>query len=136
MTDDHKVHNRIDDVLSHVPRYAFKGRSRLATDAGVSKSAVTRLLNGQSVPSVIVVFRLAKALERRMSTSLDPREIVSLDGDYPTPSTCKLMGCRGCLPCDAYDEDNNLKPEYTGVRPGQWSVHKKHEERGLAKEAA
>jgi transcriptional regulator with XRE-family HTH domain len=122
MTDQHRVHNRIDAILLHLPRYAFMGRSRLAADAGVSKSAVTRLLNGQSVPSVLVVFRIADALERRIHRSLDPREIVSIDGTYPTPSTCRLMGCRGCLPPSAYDNEDNLKPEYRSSRPGDWSV--------------
>jgi hypothetical protein len=38
------VFNRIFAVMAHTTRYAFKGESRLASDAGVSKSAVCRLL--------------------------------------------------------------------------------------------
>lgn len=41
-----RVHNRIAAVMAHTSRYAFKSESRLAADAGVSKSALNRLING------------------------------------------------------------------------------------------
>lgn len=122
-----QVHNRILALMAHTNRYAFKGESRLAADAGVSKSAVCRLLNGQSSPSFALVSSLARALEPHLQNGLggqrlDPHELISLDGTYPTASACALAGCRGCLPAEAYDEDNRLRPQFRGMVPGQWSL--------------
>jgi len=108
--------------MAHTTRYAFKGESRLAADSGVSKSAVNRLIHGQSSPSFALVCALTKALEKHLGTTLDPREVISFDGIYPTASVCELAGCKGCLPTEAYDESNILRPEYRDVEPGQWSV--------------
>lgn len=122
-----QVHNRILALMAHTSRYAFKGESRLASDAGVSKSAVCRLLNGQSSPSFALVSALTLALEPHLQgglqgKGLNPLELISLDGSYPTASACELAGCKGCLPAEAYDEHNRIKPEYKDVLPGQWSV--------------
>jgi len=116
------LHNRIMALMAHTTRYAFQGETRLAHDAGVSKSAVCRLLNGQSSPSFALVVSITKALEHRLGRPLDPRDLISLDGCYPTASACELAGCRGCLPPEAYDKHNCLRPEYKNVRPGQWCV--------------
>ncbi len=118
----HTTHNRIAAVMAHTTRYAFKGQSRLATDAGVSKSAISRLINGQSEPSYFLVNAITRALEQHLGRRLDPRELISFDGTYPTPSVCQLVGCANCLPNEAYDEHNRLKPDYRDVKPGQWSV--------------
>jgi transcriptional regulator with XRE-family HTH domain len=117
-----KVYNRILALMAHTTRYAFKGESRLAFDAGVSKSAVCRLVNGQSSPSFVLVVRLTQVLERQLGKALDPRDLISLDGTYPTPSVCQLAGCYGCLPAQAFDEEDNLKTEFKDIKPGQWSV--------------
>ncbi len=122
-----QVHNRILALMAHTNRYAFKGESRLACDAGVSKSAVCRLLNGQSSPSFALVSSITRALEPHLQRGLegrrlDPHELISLDGTYPTASACQLAGCKGCLPAQAYDEHNRLKPEFKDVLPGQWSL--------------
>ena len=117
-----QVHNRIMALMAHTTRYAFQGETRLARDAGVSKSAVSRLLTGQSSPSFALVVALTKALEKRLERPIDPRDLISLDGSYPTATACELAGCRGCLPAEAYDAQNRLKPEYKGVKPGQWAV--------------
>lgn len=116
------LHNRILALMAHTTRYAFQGETRLANDAGVSKSAVCRLLNGHSSPSFALVLAITRALEKRLGRPLDPRDLISLDGCYPTASACELAGCRGCLPPEAYDRDDRLKPEYRDVRPGQWCV--------------
>jgi len=121
------VHNRILALMAHTTRYAFKGESRLAKDAGVSKSAVCRLLNGQSSPSFALVSSITRALEPHLQRGLqgqrlDPHELISLDGTYPTASACQLAGCKGCLPAQAYDEHNDLRPEFLGIKPGQWSL--------------
>lgn len=122
-----QVHNRILALMAHTNRYAFKGESRLAADAGVSKSAVCRLLNGQSSPSFALVSSITRALEPHLQRGLegrrlDPHELISLDGTYPTASACALAGCKGCLPAHAYDEHNRLKPEFKDAKPGGWSL--------------
>ena len=117
-----QLHNRILALMAHTTRYAFQGETRLAHDAGVSKSAVSRLLRGHSNPSFALVVALTKALEKRLGRPLDPRDLISLDGSYPTATACELAGCRGCLPAEAYDEHNWLKPEYKDVKPGQWAA--------------
>jgi transcriptional regulator with XRE-family HTH domain len=105
--------------MDHCTWYAFKGRARLAEDAGVSKSAITRLLNGQSDPSYALVTSVRKALELRLGRTLDPRELISYDGSFPTP-ICRLVGCKGCLPNSAYDHEGKRRPEFRNVRPGEW----------------
>lgn len=117
-----QLHNRILALMAHTTRYAFQGETRLARDAGVSKSAVCRLLNGHSSPSFALVVAITKALEMRLERPLDPRDLISLDGCYPTASACELAGCRGCLPNEAYDANGHIKPEFKNVKPGQWCV--------------
>jgi transcriptional regulator with XRE-family HTH domain len=117
------VQNRLLGIMLHTTRYAFKGESRLATDAGVSKSAVSRLINGHCTPSYPLVAALTLALERQLGQPLDPREVVSLDGSYPTASVCQLCGCKGCLPDAAYDEFDQVRPQYRHLQPGQWVLH-------------
>jgi DNA-binding phage protein len=117
-----QVHNRILALMAHTKRYAFKGETRLAADAGVSKSAICRLLNGHSSPSYALVAAVTRALEKHLGHALDPRDLISTDGTYPTPSACQLAGCKGCLPAEVYDENNQVKSEYQHLRPGQWTV--------------
>ena len=116
------VHNRIAAVMAHIPWYSLEGLTRLAQEAGVSKSALSRLLSGQSRPSFALVWKLTKALEKRLGKALDPCELVSLDGTYPTPSVCVLCGCSGCLPEEVYDDQEKLRPEYQHLKPGAWSI--------------
>lgn len=108
--------------MSHTTRYAFKGETRLAEDAAVSRSALNRLTNGQSSPSFALVCALAEALSKRLKRRIEPSEIVSCDGSYPTKYVCQLCGCKGCLPGEAYDEEENRRPEYAHIQPGQWST--------------
>ena len=117
-----RVYNRIAAILEHIPYYSFQGQVRLARDAGVSKSAVSRLLSEQTAPSFAVALAVTTALETRLGRKLDPRELLSLDGHFPTPSVCDLCGCRGCLPSRAYNPDNTLRPEFRHVAAGAWSL--------------
>ncbi len=103
-----QVHNRILALMAHTTQYAFKGETRLATDAGVSKSAACRLLNGRSSPSFALVLAITKVLEKNLGRGLDPRDLISVDGHYPTASACELAGCKGCLPAEAYGENRTL----------------------------
>lgn len=111
---------RISDAMAHVDRYAFKGVSRLARDAGLSPSSVSRLINGKQNPSFLLVARLTAALERTLGRRIDPRELVAEDGAFPTSRICALMGCAGCLPENALDEFGDTKPAFAGVAPGEW----------------
>lgn len=115
------IRNRIAAVMAHTSRYAFKSESRLAADAGVSKSALNRLINGLSSPSFASVCGIARALEEQVGRSIDPRELITFDGEYPTSSVCELVGCKGCLPDEAYDANEKITPQYAHIRPGHWS---------------
>ena len=106
------VRNRIRALMEHSVRYAFMGEARLAKDCGVSCAAVSRLMGGKSSPSFALVARISQAFERQFKRRIDPREIVSLDGSYPTASVCQLVGCKGCTPQAAWNENDVLKPEY------------------------
>jgi len=112
--------NRISDVMVHTDRYAFKGVSRLARDARVSASSLSRLVNGKLNPSFLMVARLTNALERELGYKIDPRDLVAECGEFLTSFACDLVGCRGCLPVNALDEFGDLKPAFAGVRPGTW----------------
>ena len=112
--------NRVSDLMAHTNRYAFKGVARLARDAGVSPSAVSRLINGRMNPSFLMVARVAGALERELGFPVDPRELVAERGRFPTRHACDLARCRGCIPESATDEHGDLKRAFHGVRPGGW----------------
>lgn len=116
-----RLHNRIPAVMLHVSRYSFEGQARLAADVGVSRSTISRFLRGHTLPSYALVEAVARALSARLGKPLSPRELVSFDGTYPTASTCALVGCRGCLPEQAYDADGNRLPQWQGATPGDWS---------------
>lgn len=107
--------------MEHIPRYSFMGATRLARDAGVSKSAVSRLMRGETSPSFAIVARLASALERASGIAIDPREIVSESGEWRVAFVCDLMGCKGCLPGAAYGSDDQVRPEWARILPGRWS---------------
>lgn len=112
--------NRISDLMVHTDRYAFRGVSRLASDARVSASSVSRLINGRINPSFLLVARIATALEAQLGFRVDPRELVAECGEFLTRFTCDLAGCRGCLPENAMDEFGDIKPSFAGVQPGNW----------------
>lgn len=115
--------NRLLVLMAHTSRYAFRGQARLAADAGVSRSTISRLLRGRiRNPSYALVCAVTHALERHLDRRLDPRELIAPGGAYPTPSSCALAGCRGCMPDEAYEEDGTLRTEYQGLRPGEWSL--------------
>ena len=95
------VHHRLEAILLHVNWYLFAPVARLARDAGVSHSALSRVLSGRAAPSFALAWKVTHALERRLGAALpggrlDPREVFSLDGTYPTASVCELVGCPGC----------------------------------------
>lgn len=112
--------NRISDVMAHTTRYAFEGIPRLARDAGISRWTLARVIGGQVNPSSRLLGRIATALEREFGCRLDPRDLYSENGEFPTRYTCDLVGCRGCLPDAATDEFGDRKSAFADVLPGQW----------------
>lgn len=112
--------NRFADVMAHHDKFAFKGVARLAREAGVSRSSVSRLINGKSNPSFILVARLTTALERAYGFPIDPRDLIAEHGDFIHRFCCDLTGCPGCLPENALDEFGDRKPTFHGIEPGRW----------------
>jgi len=112
--------NRLADVMAHHDRFAFKGVSRLAREAGVSPASVSRLINGVSNPSFLMVARLTEALEKAYGYRIDPRDLVAESGNFIHKFCCDVAGCTGCLPDNALDEFGDLKPTFDGVQPGTW----------------
>lgn len=114
------VVNRLGDVLAHVPRYQFGPVRRLAADAGVAPSTVSRVIRHQINPTFALVARLASAIEKETGLSIDPRDIAAERAAFPTRFVCGLMGCPGCLPEAALLPTGHRHPKYVGVRPGAW----------------
>ena len=114
------VINRISDVMIHTNRYAFHGVAKLAEDAKVSPSAISRVMNGKTNPSFAMVARITAAIEDVLGYRIDPRDLVAEMGRFLTSHTCDLVHCQGCLPENALDEFGDLKPTYSGVEPGRW----------------
>jgi hypothetical protein len=116
------LHNRVRIALIHSWRYAFEGQARLAADVGVSRSTICRLIAGKRIPSDRLVQAITDALSEDMGIPLNARDLFSPDGTYPTCSGCKLCGCDGCLPEEAYDAKGNRKPGYENMQAGDWSL--------------
>jgi transcriptional regulator with XRE-family HTH domain len=121
------VENRVRDFMEHSTRYAFKGEARLAKDCGVSDAAICRLLIGYSSPSFAMLCKLTDAFEKEFEKRIDPRELAAIDGQYPTPTVCEIVGCKGCTPQAAWNEDDTLKPEYSRTK---WSSESKPAKKG------
>lgn len=114
--------NRVKILMAHALKYGFQGQARLATDAGVSRSTISRLISGRINPSFRLAQAVTSALEMRLKRPLSVRELLSPDGTYPTASGCELAGCRGCMPEEAYDVQGDLRPEFRAMRPGDWTL--------------
>jgi hypothetical protein len=114
--------NRIRQIVWHIPWYGFRTQARLAADAGISPSSVSRMIRGCSQPTISAALKVTAALSFRLNRTLDLREVFSPDGTYPTPNVCDLVGCLSCMPPTAYDSDDDLKPEYRDVVAGTWSL--------------
>jgi len=82
--------------MAHTTRYAFDGCTRLAQDIGANPASISRVLSGKRSPSFALMCALAAALEQELGRPLDPRELLTFSGNYPTPSVCELCGCQGC----------------------------------------
>ena len=116
------VQNRVAGVLQHIPAYYFSPQKGLAKDTGLSRSAVSRILNGETCPLGNAMLSISAALGRRLGKHIDPSELFSLDGTYPTPYICSLVGCPGCLPEGICDPECRVQTEYAHIEPGKWSL--------------
>lgn len=116
------IQNRVKVLLVHIPKFSIQGQARLATEVGVSRSTISRLVHGRINPSYRLARGVTDVLERMLGKPLDMREVFSTDGTYLTPSGCALCRCHGCLPDMAWDEDSSLKPGWEDARPGDWSL--------------
>lgn len=113
--------NRLRAVLLHIPWYSIEGFARLASDVGVSRSTISRLISGKQHPSFYLAQSIADAVAFRLGRPMPPRELFSADNSFPTGSVCELCGCGGCLPPEAYDErSDRLKPAWKKAKPGDW----------------
>ncbi len=117
-----RLHNRVQTVMVHVSRYSFQGRARLAADAGVSRSTISRMINGQTSPSHALVQAVTDALAVHLKKPLVPRDLFSDTGTYHERSGCRLSGCTGCLPETAFDGHGRRRVEWLNARPGDWSL--------------
>lgn len=114
------VINRVSDCMSHANSYMFWGVSKLARDAGLSPSSVSRLINQRLNPSFLLVARITAALEAELGYRIDPRELVAENGVFLTRHVCDVVGCPGCMPDAAYDADGTRRTAFKNVQPGKW----------------
>lgn len=107
--------------MQHIDYFSSRGLSRLAREAGIGKATLSRLLAGLNEPHFSTVASVVTALEARLGRSIDPREVVRNDLDFPrTP--CEICGCRGCLPAEFFTAADELRPEFRDVAPGTWTT--------------
>lgn len=116
------IQNRVKVLLVHIPKFSIQGQARLATEVGVSRSTISRLVHGRINPSYRLARGVTDVLERMLGKPLDMREVFSTDGTYLTPSGCALCRCHGCLPDVAWEDEGRLKPGWEDARPGDWSL--------------
>lgn len=116
--------NRIADVMAHCQKFQFRGAARLAADAGVSPSTVTRLLHGEINPSHLLMARITTALEAQLGRRIDPRDLVAESGAFLTQFVCNVVGCSGCLPDAATNSMQEVSKDFVGVKAGQWVTSK------------
>lgn len=114
------VINRVSELMSHLDSYMFWGVSKLARDAGISPSSVSRLINQRLNPSFLLVARITAALEAELGHRIDPRELVAENGAFLTKHVCDAVGCPGCLPDAAYEADGTRRALFKDVQPGKW----------------
>jgi len=117
-----KVYTRLPEILAHLSAFTFQPQARLAKEVGVAPSTISRLINGKVSPSPQLVQRVQQVLDTQIGRPIPTREWLSLDTTWPTPYICKVVGCPGCLPEQAYYSDDSLKPAFWHIAPGTWTV--------------
>lgn len=107
--------------MAHIPFFSFRGVSRLARRAGLSKSTVSHLIHGKSSPLYTTAERIVKSIETELGKPLKQDELFSENGIYPTPYICELAGCPGCLPDAVYQKNGERREDFLHIRPGKWT---------------
>jgi transcriptional regulator with XRE-family HTH domain len=80
--------------MDYITWYGFRGQVRLAKEAGVTETAVSRVVNGKTRPTYRVIKGITEAFERQLGRHIDPRDLFSLDRTYPTATVRELLGPR------------------------------------------
>lgn len=107
--------------MLHLPKYSFRGTSRLAADSGLAKCTISRLVRGTTNPLYSTIGRIVKCLNRQLGRELPHDEVIAESGRYPTAFVCELVGCPGCLPDQAYHDDGSLRSSWRSKPSGQWT---------------
>jgi DNA-binding phage protein len=128
--------NRVAAIMAHIGRYSFRGTSRLAADAGVSKSTISHLVHGKTNPLYSTIRRVVNCLELHLGRPLPFREVVSSDGSYPTKHVCDLVGCPGCVPDVVYDAEGVVRAGFRQVQPGSWTGNVREFDKELERQVA
>ncbi len=116
---------RLRAILLHIPYFSIEGTVRLAVACRVAPSTISRVLRGRVRPDIALRKAIARAISYRNREAIPVREIFPQVGDSLTLSVCELMGCRGCLPPEAWDEERDiLRDTWRGAKPGLWSRSK------------
>lgn len=92
----------------------------MAADTGISRSTIWRLMHEDYPPPLVVISKVAAALEKELNRRIDLRDIVAENGTFLTKFCCDVVGCKGCLPETATDEWQHIKEVYKSIRPGEW----------------
>ena len=84
--------------MVHVNGYLLAPVTSLARDAGVSHSAISPRSFRPGGPVFLAHLQAGTRPGKRLGEALpgghlDPCELFSLDGTYPTASVCDLIGC-------------------------------------------
>jgi transcriptional regulator with XRE-family HTH domain len=117
------VSNRLRSILYHIPWYSIEGIVRLAKDTGLSTSTISRLVGQKNSPSYRVAETIASVISQKTGIPIETNEIFSPTGNFPTPSVCNLMGCKGCLPPEAWNEaTDSLKENWRHAKPREWAI--------------
>ncbi len=82
--------------MAYTTRYAFKRQARLATDSGLSESAVSRLIAGKCLRTFQTAVRVTAALERKRAGESTSGNSSRLTAHRPPSQRAGLMGCKGC----------------------------------------
>ena len=106
--------------MLHIPWYSIQGKARLAEDTLLSAMTTTRAIAGDRVQTETMQV-ITEAIADRFGQTIALEEIFSTDSTYPTECVCELMGCPGCLPPEAWDnERDELRDTWRDTKPSQW----------------
>ena len=67
--------------MAHINYLSFEAQARLARKAGVSPSAISRLIRGEYNPSFANVLAIHQMFEKHLGKRIDPRDIITMEGN-------------------------------------------------------